>query len=381
VLFRIAASQADKDHLTVSADSCLVTVITPVYNGEQYLQDCIQSVLQQTYRNIRYFIVDNCSTDKSLEIARAAAAADDRVTVVESTEHVGVIQNWNRSLANLDERSKYIKFVHADDWLFPACIARMVEVAVANDEVALVSAYRLEENRVTLDHLPSEAPLVPMEDTFTMDGRSVGGAILRERASVLGSPSSVLMKTSFLGDPADFYDTAYLHADKEAALCLLKEHDFGFVRQVLVYTRRHNESVTSKNNLLDTRRQENLLLLKNHGPEFLSDAEFRSVWKRELRGYYRFLAANIATGQGVDFWDSHAKNMERAGVALSRLRLWSAFLRRWLNPAMALKELLGRRLVATKLRRAHAHTSPHVPKEKSGKGESSIIHNDGRTNS
>jgi len=365
----------------VSADSSLVTVITPVYNGEQYLQDCMQSVLHQTYRNIRYVIVDNCSTDKSLEIATAAAATDDRITVVQSTEHVGVIQNWNRSLGNLDEHSKYIKFVHADDWLFPACIARMVEVADANDKVVLVSAYRLEEDRVTLDRLPIDAPLVPTEDTFTMDGRSVGRAILSERASVLGSPSSVLMKTNSLGDPTDFYDTAYLHADKEAALRLLREYDFGFIRQVLVFTRRHNESVTSLNNTLDTRRQENLLLLKNHGSAFLTNGEFRSAWKRELRNYYHFLAANVATGQSANFWDSHAKNMGRAGAALSRLRLTAAFLRRWLNPGMALKELMRNRSIATNHKENKVHEPLHTPCKNSADEVPSKIHNNSPTNS
>jgi hypothetical protein len=257
----------------------------------------------------------------------------------------------------------------------------MVEVADANDKVALVSSYRLEENRVTLDHLPAEAPLVPGEDRFTMDGRSVARAILSERASVLGSPSSVLMRTSSLGDPGTFYDTAFLHADKDAALRLLSEHDFGFVRQVLVYTRRHNESVTSMNHTLDTRRQENLLLLKNHGPVFLSDAEFRSVWKRELRGYYQFLAASIATGQSTDFWKSHVNNMENAGAALSRLRLAGAFLRRWINPAMALKELLQRRSVATRQRGDKVRSPLQLPKDQIGKEASPDINKNSPTSS
>lgn len=327
----------------MNANDSLVTVITPVYNGEPYLHDCIQSVLNQTYRNIHYVIVDNCSNDRSLKIADEAAAADSRVTVVRNDEHVGVIQNWNRSLGAVDDHSKYVKFVHADDWLFPTCVTRMVEVAEADDKVALVSAYRLEENRVTLDHLPADAPLDAGVDWFSMNGRSVASAILLERASVLGSPSSLLMRKKSLGDLVKFYDTSFLHADKEAALRIFREHDFGFVRQVLVFTRRHNESVTSSNYTLDTRRQENLMLLRNYGSEFLTEEEFRWAWERELRDYYNFLAANVATGQSAIFWDSHAKSLRRAGEALSRSRLTGAFLRRWLNPGMALKEFRQRR--------------------------------------
>ncbi len=330
----------------MTVDSNLVTVITPVYNGAPYLLECINSVLNQTYRNIRYVIVDNCSTDSSLQIAAKAAATDDRVTVVQSSDHVGVIQNWNRSLSHLDPLSKYIKFVHADDWLYPDCVARMVEVAEANSNVALVSSYRLEENRVSLDHLPAAAPLIPGIDTFSMNGRSAGRAVLLERASVLGSPSSVLMRTAIVSQLTPFYDDDYLHADKDAALRLFAKYDFGFVRQVLVFTRRHNESVSSLTHTFDTRRQENLLLLQKYGPEFLSDEEFRFAWQRELRDYYDFLASNIATGKSADFWTAHEENLKKAGTKLNRLRLTGAFLRRWLNPLTASKDLLRKRSVS-----------------------------------
>ncbi len=333
----------------MKVDSSPVAVLTPVYNGEPFLQECIESVLAQTHENFQYLIVDNCSTDRSLEIAEAAAARDPRITVVSSEEHVGVIQNWNRSLNYLDKQSKYIKYVHADDWLYPTCIESMVKVADADDNVALVSAYRLEEDRVTLDKLPAEAPLIPSTPGFTMAGRSVAKAILLERASVLGSPSSVLMRTDDLADTSRFYDDDYLHADKDAALKLLAERDFGFVRQVLVFTRRHNESVSSRVKTHDTRRQENLLLLKEHGPVFLSREEFAIAWKREVRDYYKFLAANIGTNQTNDFWESHTENLRRAGSDLSRMRLAYAFLRSWINPAMTLKTLLKNRSANNRL--------------------------------
>ena len=47
----------------------LVSVLTPVYNGEDFLEECIESVLSQTYQNWEYLIVNNCSKDRTLEIA------------------------------------------------------------------------------------------------------------------------------------------------------------------------------------------------------------------------------------------------------------------------------------------------------------------------
>jgi glycosyltransferase involved in cell wall biosynthesis len=322
----------------VSQDK-LVSVLTPVYNGALYLEECIQSVLRQTYNNFEFIIVDNCSSDDSFDIASEAADGDKRISVIRSHDHVGPIQNWNRSLGYVSDQAEYVKFVHADDWLFATCIERMVALAEENDRVALVSAYRLEEDRVSLDRLPHQIPSEPGSDWFTMNGRAIARSILMEGTSVLGSPTAVLLRTRLMGNLDRYFSTEYLHADKEAALRMFQDSDFGFIRQVLTYTRRHNESVTSLTNTIDTRRQENLLFLRKYGHIYLSDDEYERAWSRELAGYYRFLARNFATGKGRQFWESHEQNLDKAGSPLDRSRLYRAVARRWLNPASAFREM------------------------------------------
>jgi len=318
----------------------LVSVITPVYNGAAFLDECIRSVLEQTYENFEYIILDNQSTDETVAIAERAAETDSRIRVIHCDEHLGIIANWNRSLQAISANSNYIKFVHADDWLFADCIARMVELADANEDVGLVSAYRLEEDRISLDYLPPDAPCAPGTDTFVMEGRQVARAVLQKKASVLGSPTSVLIRSCLVSSSVPFFTDEFLHADKDACLRVLQESNFGFIKQVLTYTRRHNESVTSLTNSLDTRRQENLLVLKKYGPALLSDAELERTQTRELIDYYNFLAAKAGTGAGQAFWESHRKVLASAGKPLSRWRLARAVLRHWANPASALKGYL-----------------------------------------
>ena len=260
-------------------------------------------------------------------------------------EHVGIIQNWNRSLESISDRSDYVKFVHADDWLFPDCLARMVNVAIENEDIGLVSAYRLEENRVSLDHVPAAAPLVPGQDAFVMNGQEVARAILREKASVLGSPTAIMFRSRLVHAGEDFFAEEFLHSDKDACLRLLGECDFGFVRQVLTFTRRHNESVTSLTNSLDTRRQENLLMLCKYGPRILSDSDYRRTTERELNAYYAFLARKVGTGAGKEFWQSHRQVLHAAGYPFSRPKLLRAVARRWMNPLRAFKELVRDRSV------------------------------------
>ena len=105
-----------------SAAPPLVSMVTPVYNNEEYLVECIESVLAQTYQNWDYTIVNNCSTDKTGEIARRYAAKDPRIKVYDSQQFLRAVPNHNLALRQISARSKYCKIVFADDWIFPRCL-------------------------------------------------------------------------------------------------------------------------------------------------------------------------------------------------------------------------------------------------------------------
>ena len=110
---------------TIAGAGPLVSVVTPVYNGAAYLAECMESVLAQTYSNWEYVVVNNFSTDRTLEIAETYARADPRVRVYSNDSLLPVIANHNRAFGLISRSSKYCKVVCADDWIFPECLARM----------------------------------------------------------------------------------------------------------------------------------------------------------------------------------------------------------------------------------------------------------------
>lgn len=67
-----------------------VSVIMPVYNGAQYLQEAIDSILQQTYRDFEFIIIDDGSTDNSLEIIRMNADLDKRIVLLQNEQNSGI---------------------------------------------------------------------------------------------------------------------------------------------------------------------------------------------------------------------------------------------------------------------------------------------------
>src|SRR5262252_809994 len=130
-----------------------VSVATPVYNCGPYIAECIESVLNQTYQKYEYLIVNNWGTDKTLEIAQIYAQKDRRIRVSDNTEFVGVIENHNNAFNQMSPDSKYCKVVSADDWLYPECLSKMVELAEAHPSVGIIGCYSMESKRVLFQGL------------------------------------------------------------------------------------------------------------------------------------------------------------------------------------------------------------------------------------
>jgi glycosyltransferase involved in cell wall biosynthesis len=274
-----------------------VSVVTPVYNGEVYIEECIQSVLTQTYENFEYIIVNNCSTDRTAEIAGDYAARDFRIRVYDNHEFLSSLQNFNHSLRQISPESKYCKIVHADDWIFPECIEKMVLLAEADPSVGIVSSYRLVNNKVESDGLPYNQTV--------FNGRDIARMNLTSGPYTFGSPSALLIRSDLIRSRDKFYNEKYTGADTEACLELLNECNFGFIHQVLSFYRIHENSITGKTLEMGKGLPHSLYRFKKFGPDFLTSQELNFWIKKRKREYYKFLGKNIFRLKDKKFWEYH----------------------------------------------------------------------------
>ncbi len=164
----------------------LVSVVTPIHNTAAYLTECIESVLQQTYSNWEYILVDNASTDGSGDIARSFASKDSRLRVFRYDELFSQVPNYNRALSLISPKSRYVKVLEADNWLFPECLDKMVTLAEANPAVGVVCSYNVTETHVRMTGLPLARTV--------LNGREVARMQLRGDAYLFGAPTTVLMR-------------------------------------------------------------------------------------------------------------------------------------------------------------------------------------------
>jgi len=299
---------------TNGASPPLVGVVTPVRNTAKYLAEAIESVLAQTYGHWEYAIVDNGSTDGSLEIAREYADRDPRIRVFPNDEVVGVLQSLNRSVRHLPAGAAYCKVVCADDWLFPECLERMVSVAEAYPGVGIVGAYRLDERVVNLDGIRVDRTVVP--------GRELGhDSLMGGFPFVFGSPTSTMIRADLVRARPVFYNEGNLHSDVEACYDLLRTSDFGFVHQVLTFTRRHNESNTSYAKRLRTFLPSQIGVLVRYGPDYLTPEEYDRRVAVMLFFYLRWLAAHPLRMRSRDMREFHRRALEEIMAEVSGAQL------------------------------------------------------------
>ena len=109
-----------------------VSVIVPVYNVEQYLPQCLDSILNQTLKEIEVICVDDGSTDNSLKILKEYAKKDNRITVITGSN---VNAGHARNIGLKNARGKCISFVDSDDWLRTDAIQKLYEKMSANPDV------------------------------------------------------------------------------------------------------------------------------------------------------------------------------------------------------------------------------------------------------
>jgi len=120
----------------------MLSVIVPIYNMELYLEQCIESIINQTYKELEIILVDDGSTDGSSAICDRYAEQDDRIKVIHKrNEGLVAARTDGVKIAS----AEYVVFVDADDWIEPDMYEELMEVACENDCDAVLTGYIREE--------------------------------------------------------------------------------------------------------------------------------------------------------------------------------------------------------------------------------------------
>lgn len=221
-------------------NSPLVSIVIPTYNGGKTIKRTIESVLVQSYTNFELFILNNCSTDDTLEIL--SSFDDERINIVNNEENIGFEGNWNKALKYIN--GKYFKLLPDDDLLFKNSLKKSVAVLESNANVVLVSSKReiINEN----------------DKKIMVRGKSLGNKsfctygevikyITRYASNPIGEPGAVLFRSNSITDEIKFDMSIPYFIDLDFYLKVLQKGDFYFIDDVLYSFRVWSRSYSVEN--------------------------------------------------------------------------------------------------------------------------------------
>ena len=225
----------------------LVTVGIPFYNAEKTLADAVRSVFDQTWQDWELILLDDGSTDGSLEIARAVA--DPRVRVISDGRNLGLPARLNQIAREAE--SEYIARMDADDLMSPVRIQREMEVLNRNPEIDLVSAgtFSLDESDRLIGVRCADVTQVTRADLAVWRVEIVHAALLGRKEWFLRNPYSedflcsqdreLWLRTALNGDLNLFLIREPLYYYRESSSCSSCRKVFRAYRSLLILNRRY----------------------------------------------------------------------------------------------------------------------------------------------
>lgn len=218
----------------------LIEVVIPCYNYADYLPQCVDTVAGQLGVEVKITIVDDASTDKSLEVAEELAIRHAQVNVLRNQVNAGSVATFNRGLSQVD--SDYVLLLSADDMLAPGALSRACALFEANPDVGLVYGHSQKfSERPTVNTRP-----LPFVSWTVWPGAEWIELQMRRSWNNISSPEAVVRTR--VQHEAGYYDLGLAHThDVDMWLRIAAISDVGHINGIdQAYYRRHPNSHSSQ---------------------------------------------------------------------------------------------------------------------------------------
>lgn len=234
----------------------LVSVCIPTYNGEKYLAAALDSVEQQTYKNIEILVSDDDSKDETLQILNTFAQKTKFPFKV--FEHIpsGIGANWNNTIKHA--KGEYIKFLFQDDLLYYTCIEEMVAVLDTEKKAGLVAAKRSiiiegEETQEIKEWIKNYGDLQTFLEVSSVNRNMLDQTFFKQAhfdlqpVNKIAEPSGILFRKSLIQQIGGFREDMIQILDVEFYNRILTESKIVILNKSLFAFRLHQEQASVVN--------------------------------------------------------------------------------------------------------------------------------------
>jgi glycosyltransferase involved in cell wall biosynthesis len=251
----------------------LVSVLTTCYNRQHYIAEAIESVLASTFENFELIIVDDCSTDSTVEIARSYEVRDSRVKVYVNKKNLGDYPNRNSAASYAN--GKYIKYLDSDDVMRKDCLEVMVLQMELHQNCAFGVSSRSEKH--TIVHLPCDSYRVHFFERGILD---------------MGPSASIIRRDIFISEKG-FWEVRCV-SDFEFWLRLAKKYAVLEFEKELIYWREHEGQEINLGRMEYLEHNISILSEKLRG-SCLTEIEQDEILKKFRKATLRHLLKNVGS--------------------------------------------------------------------------------------
>jgi len=210
----------------------LVSVIMPAYNAEKFIGEAIESILNQTFKDFEFIILDDCSKDKTWEIIQEYAKKDERIVAVKNEKNLNIALNRNKGVEMA--KGKYIVWADADDISKPERIEKLFNYMESHPEVGICGS--------NFQGFSGDEVFEVRE--FFEDDKRLRKNIFK--FSPVAQPTAIIRKECFIN--VGLFDPGYPPAeDIELSFRIGEKYKFANIPEILLRYRVHLGSATLTN--------------------------------------------------------------------------------------------------------------------------------------
>lgn len=263
----------------------LVSVVIPNYNYARFVGEAVESVLNQTYRSVEVIVVDDGSTDDSLEVL---AAYEERIKLI-AQDNAGVSAARNAGIAA--SSGELVAFLDADDIWLPEKTARQVAIFEAEPEVGLVHTGVIE-----IDESGNEIG----RRTNGMSGWVSRELLGLERSVILGGGSGLMVRREALDRVGGFDERMSTSADWNLCYRIASKYKVGFVEEPLLLYRVHGSNM--HNNVPAMEHDVTLTF----DDAFAHNGDLEEIRSRCYGSFHKMLAGSYFRARDYGSFSKHA---------------------------------------------------------------------------
>ena len=227
----------------------LVSICIPTYNGAKYLSEAIDSAISQTYSNIEIVIVDDLSTDATLEIIKNYQQKDNRIKIYKNEKNIGLVNNWNSCLKQ--SKGEWIQFLFQDDLLDKCCIEKKIKLANKYQSSIILSdrKFIFDEKCINFEIQKNPKLANLLTNTTFIDRKKIGDLLLSNylKTNFIGEPIIGLFKRCLIQKYGYFNRKLKQVVDFEFWLRLGSNEGLVYSPEPMCTFRIHNDSTSNKN--------------------------------------------------------------------------------------------------------------------------------------